>query len=181
MRFIPGTICGVRVLRGVEANILGRDGRIDLPEDYLGRLDFVMAGLHDGCGFDGQGQVANTEAVVSAMHHPRIKAISHPGNPLFPVDYAAIVAAAVATGTALEVNNSSLSISRAGSRPNCKELARLIARSGAPVAVGSDAHIAQGVGVFDEALALLTVAGVTEEQVVNSSLEKLLGFLGIAD
>ncbi len=179
LRFVPRTIAGVRILAGVEANILGRDGRIDLPDDSLARLDFVMAGLHEGCGFDNQGRAVNTEAVVAAMHHPRIRAISHPGNPLFPLDYPALVAAAVATGTALEVNNSSLSISRSGSRPNCEELARLIARAGAPVIVGSDAHIAQGVGVFDDALALLASAGVAEEQVVNASVERLLTFLGL--
>jgi putative hydrolase len=179
MRFIPRLIAGVRIIPGVEANIIHHSGQIDIPDEYFDRLDFIMAGFHEGCGFDNQGITANTEALVNAMRNPRIKAVSHPGNPLFPVDYAVVVAAASATGTALEINNSSLTVSRKGSRPRCELLATLLAESGAPVIVGSDAHIAQGVGEFSEALQLLAAVGITEQQVVNSSLERLSAFLAI--
>jgi putative hydrolase len=111
------------------------------------------------------------------MKNPGIHAISHPGNPLFPLDYQAVAIAAAETGTALEINNSSFGYSRCGSRPNCEKLAREIKRVNAPVVVGSDAHIAQGVGEFDLALEVIHAAGIKEEQVVNSSLEKLLAFL----
>jgi putative hydrolase len=181
MRFIPGMICGVRILRGVEANILDARGTLDLPEPYLEKLDFVMAGLHEGCGFDGEESATYTEAVINAMGNPRVRAISHPGNPLFPLDYQAVVAAALRTGTALEMNNSSFSISRMGSRPNCEAVAELIARHGAPVMIGSDAHIAQMVGVFDDAVAALEQAGIPASQVVNSSLDGLLRFLDLKD
>ena len=179
MRFFPEHIAGVRIFRGIEANILDWSGTLDLPEPYLKKLDFVMAGLHEGCGFDGQSIARNTEAVVNAMANPLVKAISHPGNPLFPLDYERVVQAARDTGTALEMNNTSFSISRKGSAPNCELLAGLIARIGAPLVIGSDAHIAQMVGVFDDAVAVVEQAGVTEDQVVNSSLERLLAFLGL--
>jgi len=181
MRFIPRIIEGVRILTGVEANILDSSGSLDLPDPYLARLEFVMAGLHEGCGFDHQGIDRNTEAVLSAMQNSRVKAISHPGNPVFPLHYEDIVKCAIATGTALEINNSSFGQSRTGSEPNCRELARLIARYGAPVAVGSDAHIAQGVGEFADALLLLAETGVTKEQVINSSLHRLTAFLGLQE
>ena len=179
MRFFPETICGVRIFRGIEANILDTAGTLDLSEPYLKKLDFVMAGLHEGCGFDGEGIGRNTEAVIGAMENPLVRAISHPGNPIFPLDYEAVVAAARRTGTALEMNNTSFSISRKGSRPNCEQLARLIARLGAPLVIGSDAHIAQMVGVFDDAVAVIEEAGIPEAQVINSSLERLLRFLGL--
>jgi putative hydrolase len=179
MRFIPHWIDGVRILSGVEANIISADGALDIPESYLAKLDFVMAGLHENCGFDDQGIDRNTEAVLRAMSNPRIKAISHSGNPEFPVQLEELARGALETGTALEINNSSFVMSRKGSRTNCELLARLLARSGAPVIVGSDAHIAQGVGEFDEAIAVLKKAGVRAEQVVNSSFERLLDFLGL--
>ena len=179
MRFFPEKICGVRIFRGIEANILDSQGTLDLPEPYLRKLDFVMAGLHEGCGFDGAGLGHNTEAVINAMGNPLVKAISHPGNPLFPLDYKAVVTAARRTGTALEMNNTSFSISRKGSAPNCENLAQLIARHGAPLVIGSDAHIAQMVGVFDDALSVVEQAGIPETQVVNSSMERLLAFLGL--
>jgi len=181
MRFIPPWIRGVRVLHGVEANIIASDGALDMPESYLARLDFVMAGFHEGCGFDGRGIVANTDAVLGAMEHPRVKAIAHSGNPEFQVDFEKLVKGAAATGTALEINNSSFSMSRRGSRPNCELLAELIARHGAFVMVGSDAHIAQGVGEFGEAIAVLEKVGIPVEQVVNSSFGRLVEFLGLED
>jgi putative hydrolase len=181
MRFIPGEIGGVRILLGCEANILDLNGNIDLPENYLQRLDFVMAGFHEFCGFDEQGVAHNTRALISAMRNPAISAISHPGNPAFPVDYEAIAATAAETGTALEINNSSFTLSRCGSRPNCEQLARGIKRFNAPVVVGSDAHIAQNIGCFDAALEVLREAGIDERQVINSSMEHLRDFLKLQD
>src|SRR5512147_279644 len=67
MRFFPESISGIRIFRGVEANILDPKGTLDLPEPYLKKLDFVMAGLHEGCGFDGTEIARNTEAIISAM------------------------------------------------------------------------------------------------------------------
>ena len=181
MRFIPLSIAGVRIFRGVEANVLDEQGKLDLDQGVLNDLDFVMAGLHENCGFCGRDLDRNTEAILAVMENPRVKCISHPGNPVYPLHYERVVERALATGTALEINNSSLSLSRKGSRSNCTEIARLCARIGAPVMIGSDAHIAQGVGVFDDALKLVEEAGITEEQVINASLPRLLQFLGLAD
>ena len=181
MRFIPAWISGVRILRGVEANIIDRDGALDMPDSYLARLDFTMAAFHEDCGFDDQGIDGNTEAVLKAMKNPLVKAIAHSGNPAFPVHLDKLVQGALETGTALEINNSSFAMSRKGSRPHCEQLARLIAQSGARVVVGSDAHIAQGVGEFDNALEVLHRAGVGDEQVVNSSYKRLMAFLGLEE
>jgi putative hydrolase len=169
----------VRIFPGVEANILDPSGRLDLSDQQLQRLEFVMAGLHEGCGMDDQGIDRNTEAVTNVMANPLVRAISHPGNPAFPLHYETVVKAARETGTAIEINNSSFSLSREGSASNCIVLARLIATYHAPVVIGSDAHIAQGVGEFAEAVATLAAAGVPEEQVMNGSLERLLSFLGL--
>jgi putative hydrolase len=179
MRFIPREISGVRILLGCEANILDTSGQIDIPENYLHRLDFVMAGFHEFCGFDSQGVVRNTEAIMHAIRNPEIHAISHPGNPAFPVDYAKIARAASETGTALEINNSSFTLSRPGSRTNCEKLAREIKRFGTLVVVGSDAHISQNVGEFDQSVQTVIEAGIPPELVVNSSLASLLSFLDL--
>ena len=181
MRFIPRQIAGVRILRGIEANVLDVRGTLDLEESVLEDLDFVMAGLHENCGYCGRDIDQNTETLLAVMANPRVKCISHPGNPIFPSHYEQIVRAALATGTALEINNSSLSLSRKGSKANCTRIARLCAEIGAPVILGSDAHIAQGVGVFDDALKLVQEAGIAEQQVINASLPRLLNFLGLAD
>ncbi len=178
LRFVPETLHGVRILRGIEANILGV-GQLDLEEALLERLDLVMAGFHEDCGFDDRGEAENTRALLALMEHPRVKVIAHPGNPNFPLDYEAVVCKGAETRTALEINNSSFCISRRGSSGNCREIIRLCARHGAPVTVGSDAHIAQGVGEFDDALMELGAVGVKWEQVVNRSTDSALEFLGL--
>lgn len=182
MRFVPRYIAAVRVFRGIEANILDDKGTLDMDQPVLEELDFVMAGFHEDCGVCGQDIDRNTRSVLAAMENPRVRCISHPGNPIFPLHYEEVVMGALATGTALEINNSSLmSVSRKGSVGNCAKIVRLCARIGAPVLIGSDAHIAQGVGVFDDALKLVAEAGISEGQLINSSMQRLLDFLGIAE
>ena len=153
-----------------------------MEQGVLEELDFVMAGLHEDCGFCGQDIDRNTKTLLAVMENPRIKCISHPGNPIFPLHYEEVVMGALATQTALEINNSSLmSVSRKGSVGNCTEIARLCARLGAPILIGSDAHIAQGVGIFDDALKLVAETGIAEGQVMNSSMQRLLDFLELGE
>lgn len=180
LRFVPPVLHGVRLFRGVEANILG-PGRLDLDAEIVAGLDLVMAGFHEGCGYGGGGRDENTRAVLSLMNHPKVKVIAHPGNPNFPLDYAVVAERGAETGTALEINNASFSLSRKGSESNCREITRLCARFKAPVTVGSDAHIAQGVGEFSRALAALAEAGVEPEQIVNRTLASTLSFLELAE
>ncbi len=180
LRFIPKHIDGVRILRGVEANILG-DGRLDLEDPQLSQLELVLAGFHPSCGYAGRGQTDNTRAAMTIMDKPQVHVICHPGNPEFPLDYQAIARHAAATGTALEINNSSFGVSRAGSAENCRRLAGYCAQYGTPVALGSDAHIAQGVGQLDQALAEALQAGIQPEQIVNLTLTSTLAFLGLTE
>lgn len=177
LRFVPEELFGVRLLRGVEANILD-EGRLDLAAEVLERLDIVLAGFHEGCGYQGDSRRQNTATLLRVMENPQVDIISHPGNPQFPLDYAAVVAQAGRTGVALEINSSSFSLSRRNSAPNCLEIVRLCARQGVAVAVGSDAHIAQGVGQFDDALQALEQCGLPPELVVNRTLASTRAFLG---
>lgn len=176
LRFVPEVLHGVRVLRGIEANVMA-DGQIDLEDALLAKLDLVMVGFHEECGFDERGAEANTAAVLALMEDPRIHVLTHPGNPNFPLDYEAVARAGAATGTALEINNSSFTVSRKGSDANCRELARHCARFGTPVCVGSDAHIAQGVGEFEAALEVMAECGIAWEQVINRTAAATLDFL----
>jgi putative hydrolase len=176
LRFIPEVMQGVRVLRGIEANILD-EGKLDVGEDALEQLDIVLAGFHEGCDYTGTSEAENTRTLLKAMENPWVDIIPHPGNPAYPIDYAAVVDQAVRTNTALEINNSSFSISRKNSAPNCLEIARLCAEKGALVAIGSDAHISTGVGRFAHALEALEQGGILPAQVVNRNLEALVAFL----
>lgn len=177
LRFIPEHLEGVRIFRGVEANIVGA-GEIDIPPEVIEKLDVVMAGFHEDCCPPGDEE-CYTETLCTVLENPGVRIISHPGNPNFPLDFETIARKAAETTTALEFNNSSFTISRRGSSSNCRDLADYCARYGTPVVVGSDAHIAQGVGEFAEALQALVDAGVRPEQIVNRTLASTLLFLGL--
>ncbi len=175
LRFIPPVLHGVRLLRGAEANILAA-GEIDLPAEVLAKLELVMAGFHEDCSpVADRGE--NTALLLAVLARPEVKVIAHPGNPAVPLDYAAVAEHAARTGTALEFNNSSFSVSRRGSEHNCRALAEHCARFGTPVTVGSDAHFCTGVGEFADALQALAAAGIKPQQIVNRTLRSTLAFL----
>ncbi|MBA1334226.1 MAG: putative histidinol phosphatase and related hydrolases of the PHP family [Firmicutes bacterium] len=176
LRALPRVIDEVLVLRGVEANILNPGGELDMPDDYLKRLDIVLAGLHDVC-FRGDGIEDNTNAIIKAMENPLVDVIVHPGNPAYPIDKERVVEAAYNTGTLLEINNSSFVTSRKGSYDNCLEIAVMAKERGIMVSLGSDAHFASAVGEFGKVIELIDTAGIPEQQIINTSLHKLRAFL----
>ncbi|MCR4401256.1 MAG: phosphatase [Firmicutes bacterium] len=177
LRVIPATIEGVEVLKGVEANIISPSGELDLPDRTLQKLEFVLAGFHVGTGYDGGTVEENTRAMIAAMENPHVDAIAHPGNPAFQVDVEEVVKAAKRLGKLLEINNSSLTIVRLDSRENCHRFAELAGALGVTVVIGSDAHHASRVGVFDAAVELAESAGLTEDLVLNTSTRRIMDFL----
>ncbi|BBB91755.1 MAG TPA: phosphatase [Methylomusa anaerophila] len=173
---IPGEIYGVKILKGVEANVIDRKGKLDLDDGRLAKQDIVLAGLHTLCA--PEGSVAeNTEMMINTMKNPWVDIVVHPGNPEFPVDEEAIVQAAAEYGVAIEINNSSLTISRKGSMPHCDHIACLAKRYGVIVSVSSDSHFAFTVGEFDVANQLLEKHGIKEEMVLNTSIQRVLSHL----
>jgi putative hydrolase len=175
LRIIPKELFGVLFFTGAETNIMDDLGGLDLAPAYCKRLDFVMAGFHEVC-FGSHGREANTRALIAALANPLVDAVSHPGNPAFPVDIEAVVKAAAQYGKALEINNSSFRIRR-GSEENCLAVAKLSKQYGSLLVCGSDAHYWADVGNFDKAAALLDEAGVPPELVINSSLERFQDFV----
>lgn len=177
LRSLPPVIAGVRVLRGVEANIIDADGNLDLRERYLKGLDIVLAGFHRDCLAPGSVE-ENTRIMLKAMASGLVDIIVHPGNPAFPLDFTQVARGAARHKVLLEINNSSLGgIVRRGSRDNCLALARAVAVAGGAVSLGSDAHFCGKVGELEGAGALAEKAGLTPAQIVNTSLAAIDGFL----
>lgn len=174
---LPGRIEGVEVFKGVEANIIDMNGNLDMPVRLLEQLDLVLAGFHEGAGYQAGSVEQNTRAMIAAIQNPFVHIICHPGNPEFLVDIEKVVQAANTAGKALEINNNSFSFSRPGSAPRCSQMARLAARNGTLVAINSDAHSCFMVGNFDHALEVATEAGIQPGQVLNTSLELVRGYL----
>jgi putative hydrolase len=174
---LPRVLCGVKVLRSAECNIVGLDGRLDLDERALGVLDIVHAGIHPYTGYEGKSVEENTAAAAAAIESGLVDIMVHPGNPWYPLDYETVAAAAASNNVLMEVNNSSFTHVRKGSLENCRVVVREAKEHGARLVIGSDAHDASQVGVFDRAMELIDEAGVPDEMIVNRNAGSVLEFL----
>lgn len=85
LKVIPDNIDGVEILKGVEANILNKEGEMDIPERLLKGLDIVIASLHDVC-MEPSNVEEHTKALLNAMENEYVDILGHPGNPSFPID-----------------------------------------------------------------------------------------------
>ncbi|WP_281544517.1 phosphatase [Grimontia sp. SpTr1] len=174
-RVIPDHLNNVRILRGVEANIMNADGELDMPTYVYAGMEWVNASLHEAV-FRAQSKEAHTQAMIRAMETQLIDAIAHPGNPNYPIDAEAVVDAAVQHGVAIELNNSSLNGSRKGSEPFCLTIAELAKEKGAYASTGSDAHFALDIGNLSSVQRIIEQVGLSEEQVITSKAERFETF-----
>jgi DNA polymerase (family 10) len=96
----------LRLLHGVELNI-GPEGQLDYDPEFRASFDWCLASVHDH--FE-MSRAAQTRRVVTAMQDPSVRMIGHlsarmiGGRPPIELDLDEVLAAAEATGTALEVN-----------------------------------------------------------------------------
>jgi DNA polymerase (family 10) len=95
-----------RVLKGCEANILN-DGSIDIKDEVLKKLDFVIAGIHSSFKMP---RVEMTERIIKAMKNQNVDIISHPTGRIlkrrdeYEIDFDKVLKAAKETGTILEIS-----------------------------------------------------------------------------
>lgn len=178
LHVIPKKLHGVRVLCGIELNILDFDGSVDMDDKVLARLDIAIASLHMPCIKPGSQQ-ENTRACLRVMENPFVDILGHPGDPRYPLDYEAVVKQAKETGTILEVNNASLIPGgfRDGSAEYVEKMLRLCKKWKVPIVMGSDAHFYTGIGEFPFAKALLKKVDFPKNLICNRDTDTLLSAL----
>ena len=169
---------GIRILYGAEVNIIDYNGRIDLDNDIIEKLDYCIAGLHLPCLKPGNVS-ENTNAYIGAMKLPNVKAIAHPDDTKYPVDYRKLIEAAIENHVYLEINNSSLSPNgyRGNVRENDLRILELCREYHYPVLLSSDSHGRDHVGCFQYALELIHETSFPAELVLNYSAKELLTIL----
>jgi len=160
---------GVEMLYGAELDITDYNGSLSMKQHVLDRMDIGIVSFHEVI-CPGGSRAENTRAFLGTMQKPGVSIIGHPDDGRIPVDYEALVLEAKRVGVLLEVNNSSLDPShyRENTRENYHTLLPLCAKHGVMVVLGSDAHVAPDVGVFDRALALLDELSFPAELVINT-------------
>jgi len=96
----------IRILKSSEVDILA-DGKLDLSDSMLKRLDLVVAAVHYKFELDAQKQ---TERILRAMDNKYMSVLAHPTGRLlgeregYPVDLERVIEGAKDRGVALELN-----------------------------------------------------------------------------
>jgi DNA polymerase (family 10) len=150
-----------RILRGNEVDIRA-DGSMDLPDEALAQLEWVIASVHSAFGRSREEQTARIER---AMRNPYVNLVAHPTGRILgrrdgiAVDIDRLLETAAETGTALEIN----------SGPDRLDLDDVNARSakelGIRICINADAHHPEQLawaeeGVFQARRAWLEAADV---------------------
>lgn len=171
---------GINILLGVEANLIGFEGLIDMDEELIDYTDILLLGYHygvipasigDGVGlyiknplakFSGLGKKAsielNTLAFIRAINKYPIDFITHPGAKV-KLDIKALAKEAAKVGTALEINAKHGELSVESIRVAMQEDVEFI--------VNSDAHIPEDVGYIEKSLDRIKLAGLPFNKIKN--------------
>jgi DNA polymerase (family 10) len=97
---------GFQILKGTEVDILA-DGKLDLSEKVLEKLDLVIAAIHSGFKQDRERM---TKRIIRAIENPLIHILAHPSGRLlgardpYEVEMEELMEAAKKYGKALEIN-----------------------------------------------------------------------------
>ena len=174
LKIVPRQYGDLKLLCGAEANIMDRDGKLDLDDFTLSRLDYCIASMHTPCLVQGNIE-ENTKAAVNAMKNPYVTILGHPDDSRYPLDYEELVQAAVREKVVLEVNNSSLHplSARQGARENILPLLRNCKKYSCPILLGTDRHISFDIGLFEQVQELLEEVDFPEALIINTDVEKL--------
>ena len=150
-----------RILKGIEVNIRA-NGELDVDDEVLARLDWVMASVHSSFDNDPTGRV------LAAMESPHVDCIGHLTSRKIGkrgpsgIDVERVVEGALATGTFLEIN----------SQPDRLDLrdanARLAGEAGLTLVISSDAHSTGALGYLELGVAQARRAWLTKAQILNT-------------
>ena len=162
-----------RILQGCEANILN-DGLIDIKDEALKKLDYVIAGVHSSLKMEKSRM---TERIIRAMENPNVDIISHPTGRIiqrrdeYQIDFDKILRVAKETGTILEIN----------SYPERLDLKdtniRKAKEAGVKMVINTDAHHIDQMRFIEFGVSQARRGWAEKEDIINCwPLEKLLQF-----
>lgn len=167
-------IDGIWVLKSSEVDILA-DGKLDLSDNMLARLDLVVAAVHYKFELDARKQ---TERILRAMDNKYMSILAHPTGrllgerPAYPLDIERVIEGAKERGVALELNShpSRLDLDDVHCRL-CKEI-------GVRLVISTDAHSTFGLVTICFGVGQVRRAWLERKDVLNTrswpSLKKTL-------
>ena len=178
LKHIPRYVNGLVVFTGVECSYMDIDATLDLPEFRLEKMEIVIASRHgDGFACD---ETNYTEVLLNAMKNPYVDILGHIARTSFTLtdeEYDLIAEKAKESGKLVELNENCFGKKVPSFAENSRKLMLACKKHGTPIVVNSDAHFCTYVGKFDKAIALLEEIDFDEELVMNTSLDKFMGYI----
>lgn len=188
---LPQDIHGVRVLRGVEIDIVDHKGNLaysgvrhtrfadmDVQKKVLDACEFVIASVHGTPEFQPATVKEHTEMYINALLNPYVKMLGHSGRAGMVYDIDEVLKVAKEQKKIIEINNHSFSL---GPCDICQTIAERCAELGVMVSVDSDAHFSHAIGKYHNVIPMLEKIHFPEELIVNASKERLFDYLGIKE
>jgi DNA polymerase (family 10) len=164
MKAVRREVPGIEVLHGLECDILA-DGTLDLDDESLALLDWVIVSLHSQLA---QPEAVATARVLRAINHPAVHAMGHPTGRKIGAreparfDMEKVFVRAAELGVAMEING----------QPDRLDLsdvhARLAREKGVQFVLDTDAHGIPGLDYIDYAVFNARRAWLTKEHVLNA-------------
>lgn len=174
---------GLKILLGVEANIISLDGSIDVDEEIIKDLDFLIMGYHYGAlpktlkDAYGLYLIQNlakigigkkrakkymTKAYINSIRKYPLNMISHPGSKA-PVDILTVAEEAAEKGVALEISSKHDQLSV----ESIKEIKHLDLK----FMLNSDAHKPEHIGNIQLGFDKAKEAGLDLNKIVNLKIK----------
>lgn len=167
-------VAPLRLLTGSEVEV-HRDGRLDFEDAALAELDLVVASLHSGLRQDVE---TITARICATLRNRHVDIVAHATGRLIErrqgaqYDWPAVFAAAREAGAALEINSDPARLDMNESH------ARMAHEHGVLLAIDSDAHRPEALGLVRYGIGIARRAWVEPRQVVNTwALDDLLAWL----
>ena len=175
---LPDYIEGVRIFKGIEANVLDTYGNIDIPDYDMAlydTLEWVNASFHPQT-FTPSVKSEHTKAWLNVLKNPYVDVICHSEALKYDYDFDEVIRACAGYGRLIEVNECRLE--RGGiSSDRYKAILEHCVRYGTRIIVNSDAHFYTHIGQFELASQLIEKLGFPEELIINSSEGRFLGYI----
>jgi DNA polymerase (family 10) len=167
IRAADAKIKGIAILVGCECDILA-NGLLDYPDEILAECDWVVASIHSALGTSESRKVTATQRTIAAMENPYVSAIGHPTGRLIQkrapmeLDMAAVIDAAVRTGTFLEINAS-------WQRLDLKDVhVRQAVEAGVTLVIDTDAHHTDQLDQMRLGVITARRGGATKRDILNT-------------
>jgi putative hydrolase len=169
-------LLGIKLLKGMECNLLDDRGEIDFPKRCLKWADIVLLGIHPNSLRD-LGKTKYTDMLCRALEKNRfVDIIAHPNDEQYPVDYFKVARTAAKLGVALEINNSKMFYKR--SKPaEVRAILEACRKTGCCIAVNSDAHAINEVGCDESVHPLIKASKFPRELIANASAASAFAFV----